>query len=51
MEQPIVTDYVRTIDTLFERFEQQQTSAKRGHPCTSAEKALIIATVMTAACI
>ncbi len=42
MEQPTLTDYVTTIYTLFERFEQQQTTAKRGSPFTYAEKVLIV---------
>ena len=46
MEQPTLTDYVRTIYTLFERFEQQQSTAKRGRPCTYAEKVLIVVFVI-----
>ena len=42
MEQPTLTDYVRTIYSLFERFEQQHPSAKRGRPFTYAEQVLIV---------
>ena len=42
MEQPTMTDYVRTIYTLFERFEQEQPRVKRGRPFTYAEKVLIV---------
>ena len=37
-----MTDYVQTISTLFERFEQQQPTAKRGRPFTYAEQVLIV---------
>ncbi len=46
MEQPSLTDYVTTIYTLFERFEQQQATTKRGRPCTYAEKGLIVVFVI-----
>lgn len=46
MEQPSLTDYVTTIYTLFERFEQQQATAKRGRPFTYAEKVLIVVFVI-----
>ena len=42
MEQPTLSDDVTTIYTRFERFEQQQATAKRGRPFTYAENVLIV---------
>ena len=46
MEQPTLTAYVQTISTLFERFEQQQATTKRGRPFTYAEHVLIVVFVI-----